>query len=253
MKITIIGDIHGRTIWKKIVHENMDSEKIIFLGDYHDIYSHEFEEKDTSLIKENSITNLFEIIEMKKLYTDKIVLLLGNHDTHYMYDIPGCSRYDGANQKMLQSIFIKHKELFQYAWQKDNHIFIHGGILQSWFDYWKDKLLIPTGLKEDLSNLSDVINIVGDDRNEGTNAVNDIPRSRGGYSPFGGPTWADYSELITYKGESNGVAGFHQYVGHNKVIGITKTENHAYTSITFLDVLHSTTLPLESLYMNIEI
>lgn len=33
MKILILGDIHGRTIWKQII-ENENPDKIIFLGDY---------------------------------------------------------------------------------------------------------------------------------------------------------------------------------------------------------------------------
>ena len=37
MKTIVIGDIHGRDVWKKIVeHENAD--KVIFIGDYFDSF-----------------------------------------------------------------------------------------------------------------------------------------------------------------------------------------------------------------------
>ena len=38
MKYILIGDIHGRTQWKKIVEKEKDADKFIFLGDYFDPY-----------------------------------------------------------------------------------------------------------------------------------------------------------------------------------------------------------------------
>ena len=38
-KLVVIGDIHGRAVWRKIVDDNPDADKFIFLGDYFD--SHE--------------------------------------------------------------------------------------------------------------------------------------------------------------------------------------------------------------------
>ena len=35
-KIVVIGDIHGRAIWRKIVDDNPDADRFIFLGDYFD-------------------------------------------------------------------------------------------------------------------------------------------------------------------------------------------------------------------------
>lgn len=239
MKIVVIGDIHGRTIWKKIVEENKDADKIVFLGDYHDIYSYEFKAKDSSIAKTNSISNLLDIIEYKKQNMDKVILLIGNHDSHYMFNLEKCSRYDFENQEMLRNIFIKNMNLFEYAWQKNNHIFVHAGILQKWFDHHHDDLC-DLGLLDDMSNLADILNVFG--KNRGKNAVNDISRMRGGYAPFGGITWADIDELTDYAG-SHGVKGLHQYVGHNKVNKIfTANLKHESgsedSSITFVDVLH---------------
>ena len=37
-KITIIGDLHGRTTWRQMVDENPDSDLYIFMGDYFDSF-----------------------------------------------------------------------------------------------------------------------------------------------------------------------------------------------------------------------
>jgi len=252
MKVVAIGDIHGRTIWKEIVQKNMDADLIIFLGDYHDIYP-EKKEKEHSLEKMKSISNFFEIINFKKEYPDKVILLLGNHDTHYMYDVDRCSRWDRENNELLQTIFLKNKNLFQYVYQIDNYLFVHGGVLQKWFDEWESQLL-NLGLKEDLSNLADVLNAFGNDRKKGTQAINDIPRLRGGYAPYGGPTWADSNELVNYANRLQTLKGFKQIIGHNKVREIfTKVDKEdENTSITMIDVLHNDKLKLEEKYLTLE-
>ena len=38
MKTIIIGDIHGRSVWKQIVEKEQDAHKIVFLGDYFDSF-----------------------------------------------------------------------------------------------------------------------------------------------------------------------------------------------------------------------
>ena len=88
MLIGTIGDIHGRTSWKEMI-KNDKVEKWIFLGDYCDSFDISDEK-----IKEN----LIDIINFKKAFPDKVVLLLGNHDVMY-YNPPAdifnyrCSGY----------------------------------------------------------------------------------------------------------------------------------------------------------------
>ena len=36
MKTVIIGDIHGRISWEKIVEKENDADRFIFVGDYFD-------------------------------------------------------------------------------------------------------------------------------------------------------------------------------------------------------------------------
>ena len=70
MKTLILGDIHGRTIWKEII-EKENPDKVIFLGDYVD--THQF------ISPRDQIENLEEILTYKEKNPDKVILLRGNH------------------------------------------------------------------------------------------------------------------------------------------------------------------------------
>lgn len=79
-KILIIPDVHGRKFWRRAIErglkENVD--KIIFLGDYGDPYgSEEISHKD-------ALMELEDIIQFQENNPNKVVLLLGNHDAHYL-------------------------------------------------------------------------------------------------------------------------------------------------------------------------
>ena len=69
MKTISIGDIHGRDIWKNVNPSKYD--KIIFVGDYVDSFT---------ISNTTILNNLLDIIEFKKSFKNKVILLLGNHD-----------------------------------------------------------------------------------------------------------------------------------------------------------------------------
>jgi predicted phosphodiesterase len=85
-KITIIGDLHGRDIWKRIVDENPDSDLYIFVGDYFDSF-------DIDILTQ--MHNFKDIIAFRKDNPDKVITLLGNHDFHYTSSCIGS--YSGFN------------------------------------------------------------------------------------------------------------------------------------------------------------
>lgn len=70
MKILVLGDIHGRLIWKDII-EKENPDKVIFLGDY--VSTHE------DISSTQQINNLVDILTYKENNPDKVVLLRGNH------------------------------------------------------------------------------------------------------------------------------------------------------------------------------
>ena len=70
MNIIIVPDTHGRDFWRQAI--NSDADKIIFLGDYLDHYP------DESTYY-HDIANFLEILDFKKRFPDKVILLIGNH------------------------------------------------------------------------------------------------------------------------------------------------------------------------------
>jgi hypothetical protein len=63
--------------------------------------------------------NLQDIINFKKANPDNVILLLGNHDLIYIdYEEP---------------LFVENLSLFQNAYQIDNVVFTHAGIVHKWF------------------------------------------------------------------------------------------------------------------------
>ncbi|MBY0426606.1 MAG: metallophosphoesterase [Cytophagales bacterium] len=220
MKIISVPDIHGKPCWKNININDFDL--IIFLGDYVD--------SDT-ISRESIVENLLEIIELKKQYNSKVVLLMGNHDAQYRY-FPhyGCSEIDMKIQEQLTQIYQENKELFCYAFQIDRHVWTHAGISNSWFKRCSEAVA-EFSISEPLDEIADIINQMAKSRHIGR--VFSISLIRGGYEQFGGVVWSDKSET-----ETDHLTGIHQYAGHNRVKEITKFGDN-YSSIHYLDCLDS--------------
>lgn len=138
MKLTVIGDIHGRRQWKKAVKDQSDSDLFVFIGDYFDSYLPEVSYED-------EIENFKEIVSFKKDNMDKVVLLLGNHDYHYL-DFPGShnvaySRYRHRGAGEIGAILNECEKLdlfkvcFMLTSEKEGHLlFVHAGVSQTWLE-----------------------------------------------------------------------------------------------------------------------
>lgn len=70
MKTLVLGDIHGRAIWKDII-DSENPDNIIFLGDY--VSTHD------NISSSQQIDNLENILAYKEGNLDKVILLRGNH------------------------------------------------------------------------------------------------------------------------------------------------------------------------------
>ena len=75
MKTVSIGDTHGVAVADVVVNIIDRHDKFIFVGDYVDSFI-----VDNISMKKN----LLDIIELKKKYPEKVILLWGNHDIHYL-------------------------------------------------------------------------------------------------------------------------------------------------------------------------
>jgi len=74
MKTIVLGDTHGRSIWKEIVSQEK-ADRVIFIGDYFDSFDIE------PVVQQH---NFKEIIEFKEKGECEVILLIGNHDFHYL-------------------------------------------------------------------------------------------------------------------------------------------------------------------------
>ena len=132
MKTIVIGDIHARSIWKEIlVSEKFYEEdcKVVFLGDYvstHENYSPAIQ-----------IDNLMEIMEFKENYSDRVIMLRGNHDgQHLGYYWAECSGYfpDVARIMSEESFKKRFLRLTQWIYKDDIFLYSHAGVSNEWFN-----------------------------------------------------------------------------------------------------------------------
>ncbi len=126
MTIIAIGDIHGRTYWKQIISK-AKFDKVVFIGDYFDAY------KD--ITPEQQKSNFEDIIKFKKEYLDKVVLLFGNHDYHYLKTVE--ETYSGFQRWYKTDIAeMLHKaideELIQMCYIYNKYLFSHAGVTKTW-------------------------------------------------------------------------------------------------------------------------
>jgi len=126
MKIIALGDTHGEQWWKEIVETEKDADKIIFVGDYFDSFY---------VRPKDQIENFKEIIEFKKQNIDKVELLFGNHDFHYLSKMG--ERYCGYKKEHSDEYQVLIKDALREGLMKMAHIegeylFSHAGISSTW-------------------------------------------------------------------------------------------------------------------------
>jgi len=129
MKIIAIGDLHGLDYWKQIVN-TQTFDKIIFLGDYFDSFTVDFE---------SQMNNFLDIMAFKDSNEEKVITLLGNHDYAYLpaiyHDTIRGFQYENAGfigatvKKFLDCDYLK------VVHQEDKLIFSHAGVSEVYLDY----------------------------------------------------------------------------------------------------------------------
>ena len=126
MKIVTIGDIHGRHIWKKIVQANPDADLFVFVGDY-------FDSVDVSPVIQKH--NFKEILDFKRQNPSKVILLIGNHDFHYLRgSVNQYTGYQGLHRWDFQELLDQatNENLIQICFKYDKYLFTHAGVTKTW-------------------------------------------------------------------------------------------------------------------------
>lgn len=149
MKITVVGDIHGLDVWKRIMVAEQDSDKIIFIGDYLDSFD---------IPASKQIENLREIIALKRSNPMNVILLLGNHDFHYLPEAQ--ERYGGYNpitamnaSDILVKCLQSSRPLINITYEYAQLQFSHAGVTDTWVENvsakmnyrlrWKEREVLP--------------------------------------------------------------------------------------------------------------
>ena len=223
-KLLIIPDVHGRTFWKNAVEKYKDEvEKIIFLGDYLDRY------EDEGITRKEEIENFKEIIAFKQENKDKVVMLLGNHDVHYIWrEFPRSTRYNSSESYNIRELFLSHLSLFQLAYGhivgEKKYLFTHAGLMASWYE--RNKETIGELTVDNLNSLKDTT--------RGISALGELSNYRTWIfgEESGSIVWSDVherfdSETLPKENENPKEFDF-QIFGHTKLrLGPIKTEKWA--------------------------
>jgi len=127
MKTVIIGDVHGRSLWKLITNQEQDADRIIFIGDYFDSF-------DISGVEQ--IQNFKDIIEYKKISGKEVIMLIGNHDHHYFPEVgyTGTSGYQKGIAPSITQVINENRQYLQMAYSFDEFLFTHAGVSPTFMD-----------------------------------------------------------------------------------------------------------------------
>jgi predicted phosphodiesterase len=126
VKTIFIGDVHGRATWKLMVHQE-NPDRVIFIGDYFDSFD---------IPGVDQIHNFKEIIEYKKTSGKEVILLIGNHDHHYLPEVgyTGTSGYQRNLAPSIIQVVDENREHLQMAYQFENILCTHAGVSHLFLD-----------------------------------------------------------------------------------------------------------------------
>lgn len=191
-KILVVPDVHGRKFWHKAEELINNVDQVVFLGDYLDPYSHEGITFDTAM------EEFLKILDFKEKYGDKVVLLVGNHDMHYIkIEFMDCSRLNYQQRQNIHELYQKHLDKFNLVFQyEDIWLFSHAGVYLDW-------------LKSNQLNIDDLLDFKTFLK-EQWETLENLTSYRGGYDPVGSCVWADIRESV----ENTVLLGYHHIVGH---------------------------------------
>lgn len=237
-KVLVVGDLHGRHEYASNAIDkfnNEDYDKLVFIGDYADSYTRTNED----------ILRCYKlVIEAKLADPNNVILLIGNHELHYMYGEGEyrCSGYRADLFIQLNPYLRAYSRLFQVAYQLGNYLFTHAGVQRQWYLKHFDILNKWAEIVEvditDQSRLADILNIVSETADR--QCLHEVGNIRGGWADDrGGITWCDRTEMLS----RGPLVGYHQIVGHTPHKFITRVnrfeggKQYKNTSVTFIDVL----------------
>ena len=181
-KRLVVGDIHGHIEPFKSIYEKEDPDDVIILGDYFDSF-HGTDKEIIDCFK--------EILDMQKKHDKgEFILIIGNHDFHY---IDLSESYSGKRQSYALAVSIildkciENKQMqYVYVDKINKTVYSHAGITNKWLD--ANRLFIC-----DLNDLNDI-----DHRKYRFTFKGDETGYETGYGdgPYASPIWVRPNTLV---------------------------------------------------------
>ena len=218
-EILIIPDIHGRDFYKAAVREAVEHGiDIVCLGDYLDPYPYE------ELHADGVSGPLRELLALKKEFPHKVRLLVGNHDSSYMFHPSMCrTRYDHLNGEVYQKLFKNKANAFDLFLRTEiagkRFLFSHAGITNTWMKECSRRLRLKG---DDIDEFLDKLNYkfkefcLSSEKSSIWSFLSYIGEERGGQDVCGSMIWADFFEHVdkrNYLPDSDII----QIVGHTQL------------------------------------
>jgi len=135
-KRVIVGDMHGMFGIVKDIYNLEQPDEFIMLGDYFDSFT------IAPNLQELAYKDLLELRRYhKSLHKGKFIMLIGNHDLHYLTNYnEKCSGYNNDTAWFASDFVSKGLDdnilVFTYIDDINKTIFTHAGVTQSWFEKW---------------------------------------------------------------------------------------------------------------------
>lgn len=214
MKTISIGDTHGMKHWADIVEQEKYAHKFVFIGDYFDSFDVPFDQQ---------IENFQKILEFKKANPAKVVLLIGNHDFHYLVEGEEYSGYQKDKAKLIGTLLNENLNLMQMCYMQDDYIFTHAGVTQTWAD--ENKI---SEHRSDMTVEAQINSLFEKDMRAFIFSPSTLFDNTG-ESVTQPPIWVRPGALLTDPFMGN---AYKQVVGHTQQKGI-----NTINGITFIDVL----------------
>lgn len=131
MKIFVVPDVHQTEHWRKAKEVIDTVDKVVILGDYFD--SHESDPYYPA--GEEAAFNLLDIIAFKKQYPEKVDILVGNHDLHYIGEnVPFCYPNQSQHYATYHNVFANNVQYFDICVEYDGWLFSHAGVSSWWLE-----------------------------------------------------------------------------------------------------------------------
>lgn len=209
MKVVTIGDIHGRSYWKEVIKNELDFDVLVFIGDYWDSFDISFEHQMHNF---NEIIKFKEGIELTSS-NKQVILLIGNHDWHYLPYIEDThtSGYQTQYAFKIKELMRENHNHFIMAYENDGYLFSHAGI--------SEKFLNATYPDWALDNIVQDVNDLFKHKPNAFGLIGPDPYGRNTHDT---PIWIRPKSLMNANADSEISRKYTQVFGHTALPNVQK-------------------------------